>query len=121
MNYCPNCQLDYSGDVFICSECGGRLVADLSSKASTEVGEGILELKVLARFATSAEADMVREILETNGIRTLLRGEGDPIGAASQAAPITLLIEKRNFAEADEIYKAFFTGTIPEDNWREPE
>jgi len=99
-----------------CSSCG----APLTAESPPAVTERKLELEVLASFATAAEADMVREILEANGIQTLLRGKGDPIGAACQAAPLTLLVEKQDLAEAHDIYGAFFTGDVAEDPESEP-
>ena len=53
---------------------------------------------------------MVQELLEGNEISTVLRGEVDPIGVSSRAAPTTLLVEERDLPHAREIYEAYFAG-----------
>jgi hypothetical protein len=71
--------------------------------------EGV-ELAELAGFPTAAEADMIRELLESNEIRTVVRGETDPIGATCMAAPTTLLVDERDLERARELYDAFYAG-----------
>jgi hypothetical protein len=54
---------------------------------------------------------MIKEILEQNEIRIVQRGEVDPIGIASGAEPIPLLVEERCLLHAQEIYEAYFVGS----------
>jgi hypothetical protein len=68
------------------------------------------ELVVLATFKTVAEADMVQELLENNGILSVIHGQTDPIGAAGRAEPISLSVESKDAATAQELYEAFFAG-----------
>ena len=43
------------------------------------------------------------------------RGENDPIGIVSGAAPVSLLVEERQLAHARGLYEAFFSGNeLPE-------
>jgi hypothetical protein len=102
MAFCPNCRTEYGVEHRVCKECGADLVDALETRG--------LELVELAEFPDVAEAEMIKELLEKNEIRTILRGEVDPIGVASRAQPTTLLVEERDLARAQEIYEAFFAG-----------
>ena len=111
MPFCPSCRKEYGGEHRVCRECGSELVDALEP--------GGLKLVELATFPNVAEAEMIEELLEQNEIRTVLRGEIDPIGVASRAEQTTLLIEERNLARAQEIYEAFFAGDGVEPNNQE--
>jgi hypothetical protein len=80
---------------------------DVEASAASSDDEELVEL---AGFATSSEADMVKELLEQNGIGVIVRGEVDPIGATSGAEPTTLLVEQRDLQRARELYEAYFAG-----------
>lgn len=69
----------------------------------------------LAVFPDYAEAIMIQELLKNNGIETILRGEADPIGVASGAAPSTLLVAKEDLERARTIYEDFYAGP-PDEN-----
>lgn len=113
MQFCPNCQTEFGLEHRICENCGADLV--------DAPEPGGLELVELATFPDVAEAEMIKELLEKNGIRTVLRGEIDPIGAASRAQPTTLLLEERDLARAQELYQAFFAGDgVEPDKQEEP-
>lgn len=107
MPYCPTCRIDYPNDATRCAECGGGLQA-VTPEADADSHE--IRLAVLARFATSAEADMVREILESNAIHTVLRGEVDPISLSFGPAPTALMVAEDDYERAEEIFEAFFAG-----------
>ncbi len=110
MPYCPNCETEFRDGILRCSDCGTELVQTLAAPQADEDGAEAVELVELASFPIPAEADMMRELLETNGIRTVVRGESDPIGAASMASPAALLVEQRDLERARELYDAFFAG-----------
>jgi hypothetical protein len=57
---------------------------------------------------------MIQELLEKNGIRTVLRGDVDPIGTVSGAVPSALLVEKADLSDARKIYEDFFAGETEE-------
>ena len=69
-----------------------------------------VELVVLASFPNVSEAEMIQELLEGNGITTILRGEADPIGTTSGAQPSVLLVEDTNLVRARQIYEDYFAG-----------
>ncbi len=113
MPFCPSCRIEYDPEEQVCTECGANLV--------DAIEPGSLQLVELAEFPDVAEAEMIKELLEKNQIRTVLRGEVDPIGVASRAEATTLLVEERDLARAQEIYEAFFAGDgIEQDKQEEP-
>ncbi len=110
MSICPKCGNNCSDNAEECDQCGARLSPD-AQKDETDAGaEPVGPLVELATFHTVSEADMVQELLETNGITCMLHGENDPIGAMSGAEPITLFVAKGDLPSAVELYKAFFSG-----------
>ncbi len=107
MPFCPNCRTEYASQTEFCETCDSRLVDSLpNSEEDDEKSEAV----ELATFSNVSEAEMIREILEKNGIQTIQRGEVDPIGVASGAEPITLLVEERHRPRARELYDAYFAG-----------
>jgi hypothetical protein len=114
MPFCPECRAEYRAEMRRCPDCDVDLVDSLPLEPEANDAEG-LELVELASFPDYPEAEMIKEILESNGIQTVLRGETDPIGAASGAMPITLLVGERDSARAHEIYDAYFAGDGAED------
>ncbi len=108
MPYCPICHEEYESRVKRCSACRADLV-DSPQVEMAEVDPEAIALVELAGFSNVCEAEMIREILERNGLPTVQRGEADPIGIASGAESITLLVEKRDFQRARELYEAYFS------------
>ncbi|NLT65539.1 MAG: hypothetical protein GXX84_02945 [Acidobacteria bacterium] len=103
MPFCPNCENEYSPGASACAVCGVRLPESADDAGGTELVE-------LARLFNVSQAEMINELLEKNGIRTVVRGEVDPIGIASKAEMTSLLVEKRDLARARELYDAYFAG-----------
>jgi len=110
MAICSKCGKENLHGLTSCAQCGAALPdADLT-RENSEAGEQDNELVLLANFHTVAEANMVQELLETNGIACVMHGETDPIGTRSGAEPISLLVEKQDSASASELYEAYFAG-----------
>jgi hypothetical protein len=106
---CPNCGTEYPPEITNCPLCDASM-KEISSSKEVPQQEGT-QLLELAHFRTMAEADMIRELLEANGIRTVVRGEADPIGGIELP---TILVEQRNFDYAGEIYNLYFAGESAE-------
>ncbi len=112
MAFCPNCRTEYRDTFTRCVDCGAELVASLPEEAPPESAVvSSQELVELASFPNSAEAEMIRELLEDNGIKTFLRGDIVPISAA----PSTLLVQQSDLEDARSIYEGFFAGQPIED------
>ena len=113
MPFCPSCRAEYRSGMTHCPDCDTDLVETLPEGAPETEGTELVEL---ASFPIVSEAEMIQELLEGNEIRTVLRGEVDPIGAKSGAEPTTLLVEEKELERAREIYEAFFAGEGTEDD-----
>jgi hypothetical protein len=110
---CPNCRTQYSDETSRCELCNIPLVASSPQIPDLEDNAGLDSVE-LASFPTVSEAEMIQELLETNGIRTVVQGEVDPIGIASRAESTKLLVEKKDLAQALELYRAYFAGDAAE-------
>ncbi len=110
MAFCPSCRAEYREGFTRCTSCDVDLVDEPPDPASEELNPNELQLADLASFPNASEAEMIQELLEGNGISTVIRGDADPIGATSGAEPVTLLVEAKDLARAREIYEAFFAG-----------
>ncbi len=111
MPFCPICRREYHEGVELCPDCSVPLASALPETGGDQTEDSMLV--ELAFFPNASEAEMVQELLESNDIETVLRGETDPIGATSMAEPVTLLVEKHKFPAAKEIYDAYFAGDAP--------
>jgi hypothetical protein len=119
MPYCPLCRIEYRPEISRCRDCEVELVDSLPEEPATEEAGDPVKL---ASFSNVAEAKMIQELLEDNGIATDLRGDVDPIGVISGVEPTTLLVVGKDLTRAKEIYDAFFAGDQPpEENSSDPE
>jgi hypothetical protein len=110
MPFCPECGAEYRAEIRHCADCDVDLVDSPPESTAGDAEQSGLEVVELASFPNSAEAEMIKELLEANAVRTVLRGEADPIGVASGATPTTLLVEERDLERARELYDAYFAG-----------
>jgi hypothetical protein len=110
MPVCPNCHAECQEGSSHCRSCGVELAASLTVQEPVESDTTEIELVELAGFPNASAAEMIQELLESNGISTVIRGYADPIGTTSGAEPATLLVDKNDLAQAREIYEAFFAG-----------
>jgi uncharacterized Zn finger protein (UPF0148 family) len=76
MPYCPNCRFEYKEGISECPDCGARLVDKLEDKSTgTEEEESAENRKFapLMDFASRAEAQMLQEALENEGIPSIIK------------------------------------------------
>jgi hypothetical protein len=116
MPLCPACGRQYEPHIQYCETCEVRLVDSAKQEETHAVESEDYDLAELARFSNVANAEMVKELLEANGIDTVIKGEMDPIGITSRAEATILLVENRNLGRAQEIHEAFFAGDALTDN-----
>jgi hypothetical protein len=120
MAVCPSCQSEYGPQMTVCPVCKTDITqVGLDESAASDSAD--LALTELARFSNVSEAEMIQELIESNGIATVLKGEIDPIGIASKAERTALMVEKKDWARAQEIYQAYFAGEAPEPDQPEQE
>jgi hypothetical protein len=110
---CSKCGMQYSNETSRCEVCNILLVDSLPQKPAIK-DDGSLDLVELASFVNVSEAEMVQELLEQNEIETIVQGEIDPIGIASRAESTKLLVEKKDLAQAQELYNMYFAGDATE-------
>ena len=107
MAFCPNCEAEYRTEVAVCPDCGLELVAELTPENRVhDVSEG--EPVQLQSFSNSAEAEMVRETLEQNGIRAFVQGGEFAVIPSTFSQEVVVMVDERDLPRAVEIYNAYF-------------
>ncbi|MGA9773443.1 MAG: DUF2007 domain-containing protein [Blastocatellia bacterium] len=107
MAFCPNCEAEYKTGITVCPDCDINLVAELTQENRVhDTGDG--EPVALQSFKTGAEAEMVREMLERNGIRSFVEGGDFAVIPSSFSQEVVVMVDERDFDQAVEIYKAYF-------------
>jgi putative signal transducing protein len=107
--FCPNCEAEYRAGVTICPDCDAELVPELTPENKVhDTSEG--EPVQLQSFRNSAEAEMVSEMLQQNGIRCFVEGGEFAIIPGSFSAEVVVMVDQRDLTRAIEIYEAFFNA-----------
>ena len=107
MAFCPNCEAEYKEGIKVCPDCNIKLVAELTPENTvhdTSDGEPV----PLQSFKTGAEAEMVRELLEQNGIRSFVEGGDFAVIPSSFSQEVIVMVDERDLDRAIEIYNAYF-------------
>ena len=107
MPFCPNCQSEYRPGFTRCRDCDVDLVASLP-----QAEEGIktaIELVDVATFLDLPQAQMVRELLEENGIATILLSDAGA-GISTFGFPCTLQVGSGDAERARALYEEYFAG-----------
>lgn len=107
MAFCPNCEAEYKEGITVCPDCNLELVAKLTPENKvhdTSHGEPV----ALQTFTNSAEAEMVREVLDSNGIRSFVQGGDFAVIPSSFSQEVVVMVDERDLDRAVEIYEAYF-------------
>ncbi|MDQ3753239.1 MAG: DUF2007 domain-containing protein [Acidobacteriota bacterium] len=114
--FCPVCESEYEARITQCPDDGTALVPQLTPE-NTMHDHSEARFVPLHNIGSPAEAEMVSDILQQNGIRAAVQSGGmdafSPL--LSTTAPGALvLVDERDFDRALEIYNSFFgTDTTP--------
>jgi hypothetical protein len=122
--FCPVCESEYEPGVTRCPDDNVQLVDKLTPEnAAHDSSEA--KFMLLHKLGSPAEAEMVNDILQKNGIRSAVKsGMADAFSPllSSTAEGAVILVDERDFDRAQEIYSAFFgadttplTGGRPEE------
>jgi hypothetical protein len=120
--FCPVCEAEYEPGIARCPDDNSPLVERLTSENSVHDSSEARFLP-LHNLGSPAEAEMVNDILQKNGIRSVVQSGGadafSPL-LSSTAPGATVLVDERDFDRAQEVYSAFFgddttplTGGMP--------
>ena len=116
MAFCPNCEAEYRVEITVCPDCEVELVPELTPESRVhDISEG--EPVRLQSFSNSAEAELVREILERNDIRAFVEGGDFAVIPSSFSQEVVVMVDERDLPRAIEIYEAFFNAesTAPDE------
>src|SRR5258708_5521710 len=128
--FCPTCEAEYEPGITRCADDGVELVDTLSVADGAQDGSEA-RFVALHTLSSPAEAEMVNDILQQNGIRAVVQS-----GASDQFSPLfsvmapgaVVLVDERDLDRARELYASFFgddtsplTGPVSEDDEDESE
>ena len=128
--FCPTCEAEYEPGITHCVDDGAELVERLSVYAGAHDGSEA-RFVALHTLSSPAEAEMVNDILQQNGIRSAVQS-----GASDQFSPLfsvmspgaQVLVDERDLDRARELYASFFgddtsplTGPAAEEDDEESE
>lgn len=100
MPFCPDCRTEYVIGAARCADCGAALVDRLPPLPSP----GDVHWAELPSFLSEPLAQMVREELERQGIRTMVKRDVFVSAIGSQGSVI--FVPQENYRQAVEIRKA---------------
>ena len=113
MPFCPKCNCEYRPGFMRCNDCDVDLVETLSGENEL-LNRGKLDLVMLASFPDPMEAQMCQELLESNGIDSMLQSDFSAGAGPFTASPNAVLIQEIDFAKGLELYEQYFGGDPPE-------
>jgi len=128
--FCPICEAEYEPGITRCADDGAELVERLTPETATHDGSEA-RFVPLHTLSSPAEAEMVNDILQQNGIRSVVQS-----GASDQFSPLfsvmapgaLVLVDERDLDRARELYASFFgddtsplTGPALEEDFEESE
>ena len=108
--FCPVCEAEYEPGVTRCPDDDTALVDKLTPENAVHDSSEAKFLP-LHTLGSPAEAEMVSDLLQKNGIRALVKsGWADAFSPllSSTAEGAVVLVDERDFDRAQEIYSAFF-------------
>jgi len=123
--FCPTCESEYEAGITTCPDDNTELVEKLTGENTVHDGSEA-SFRVLHKFNAPPEAEMVSDLLNQNGIRSVVQSGGmdalSPLlSAGRQGAAV--LVDERDYEKAQELYASFFgndesplTGASTEDD-----
>lgn len=108
--FCPVCESEYEAGITTCPDDNTDLVEQLTA-SNTLQDSSEASFRLLNTFNAPAEAEMIDELLQKNGIRSMVRSGGSDMlspalsGTGEGAA---VLVDQRDYDRASELYTAFF-------------
>ncbi len=110
--FCPVCESEYELGITRCPDDDMELVERLTPE-NTLHDHSEARFVALHNVGSATEAEMVNDILQQNGVRSVVQSGGADMFSPllSATAPGALvLVDERDFDRAQEIYNSFFGG-----------
>ena len=108
--FCPVCEAEYEPGIGRCPDDDTPLVNKLTSE-NTVHDNSEANFVVFHKLGSPAEAEMVNEILQKNGIRSAVKsGMSDAFSPllSATAEGAVILVDERDLDRAQEVYSSFF-------------
>ena len=108
--FCPVCESEYEAGIAKCPDDNTELVERLTP-SNTLHDNSEAQFRLLHTLNAPAEAEMVDDLLQKNGIRSMVRAGGaDTLSPALSGTGegAAVLVDERDYDRAMEIYTAFF-------------
>lgn len=107
--FCPTCRAEYTPGIARCVDDGAALVEHLPERASHDLSEA--RFVVLRHVGLLAQAEMICDVLQQNGVRATVQSNSDVFAAlfAATSRGTTIFVDERDLPRAREIYDAFFS------------
>ena len=108
--FCPVCESEYEPGITHCADDGAELVEQLTPENSVH-DRSEANFVRLHNVGSPAEAEMVSDLLQQNGVRAVVQSGGEDMFSPllSTTAPgAVVLVDERDFDRATEIYNSFF-------------
>ncbi len=110
MPFCPNCKSEYRPGFAKCSDCESELVESLSEENNEQGNRGELNLIMLASFPDPMQAQMFRELLDLNGIESILQSDFNAGAGRFTASPNAVLVQEGDLLKGRELYEEYVGG-----------
>lgn len=110
--FCPTCESEYEEGITRCPDDDSPLVERLTPE-NTVHDNSEARFVSFSKLGSPAEAEMVNDIFQNNGIRSVIKSGGADafsplLSATSEGAEI--FVDERDVDRAAEMYNAFFGG-----------
>ena len=116
MAYCPQCGVEYREDAFECIDCHvplrpGAPAESIATKQQS--APPLVRIRVFTGPTAAMQADLARNLLETEGIPCVLPGQvmGEILPGIE---PIAMLVRASDAERASEILEAFLENPLIE-------
>ena len=117
MPYCAKCLIEYVGGTARCEDCGADLLPGSPPQApprvdlTEEKDVKLVPVRLFTGGTAQMDADLARNILQSQGIPCLLQGE-----SSAEVLPvldIPLLVREEDVAHAERILQDYLDTDVP--------
>ncbi len=107
MPFCPKCKCEYRPGFAKCSDCETELVESLSEECDEQGNRGKLNLIILASFPHPMQAQMFQELLESNGIESIMQSDFNAGAGRFTSSPNAVLVQEVDLLKGRELYQEY--------------